>query len=753
MRDTWLVLTALFLLESLVASSPAVAAPADSLPKAYRDVLPNDAAMKTARAEIQRCWSQKASDPLAMAKCSGYLVSQEDLAACNEKDLDIPCLAAKLCQAGEGNSECVPRPPTFDDPTYIAKWGRMLRYEEPTQAQATEALIPPSADRDKLAKCKRHAGSATALKNCLAESLLTNEDSQAVDCVRQHANDVLAVATQCLGEGIVVTLSKRDETAVRCVFGKPAGTDVTQCLEGAPPGSRVAMVVDCGKSARDPMELGACLKSIHLSARVRQDATCFSSGDPSQILACAKRHVKAPNGLNRLQSAMAGVDCLSKTEKPSPQDHLRCAGETSFLSEEKTKNTISCALQAAKPFDDALFKCVDGKAIPTEVKRVTKCYADEANRKNAISMVDCVADGAIPKQGLLREAVKCATSPGLLNVKDHEELLKTCQPQGTAKDVAAFGVRAKTCYAAYNKEKGEQDEADATHRLASCLAGGPQAIPPAVRCIMQNNTGSALEWMGDCAGELKVNLGGEADRLLKCYKQHKGDTLLVGYCLSGKKLNDDQTHALKCLRDEDNNAGRAACVAGKYVDKRVAKLASCAASSGGNYASAAMCATGAQLPFMKGLNPEWRTAVECATTSGGVPACAAMCTGTRLAIAELSKCLSGGFGKPGGCFGPNNTIVRFLREYYRPLEKVLKAIGNQKAVKNILADVSRGGLGKNNEIRKALRKADHEMRVAGRNVDREFRTGVHNIDRERRRIEKQVVNAILRPKIKIKNPF
>jgi hypothetical protein len=57
------------------------------------------------------------------------------------------------------------------------------------------------------------------------------------------------------------------------------------------------------------------------------------------------------------------------------------------------------------------------------------------------------------------------------------------------------------------------------------------------------------------------------------------------------------------------------------------------------------------------MNEEWRIASECAAEMGANPGLFAGCTAGRLTVRELTKCFTG-----GSCFGPNNTMVRAVRE-------------------------------------------------------------------------------------------
>ncbi len=69
------------------------------------------------------------------------------------------------------------------------------------------------------------------------------------------------------------------------------------------------------------------------------------------------------------------------------------------------------------------------------------------------------------------------------------------------------------------------------------------------------------------------------------------------------------------------------------------------------------------------MNEEWRIAAECAVQSGGVPVTFVTCAGGRLTVRELTKCLTGEFGKD--CFGPNNTIVKYYAGTFNDMRNLL----------------------------------------------------------------------------------
>ena len=169
----------------------------------------------------------------------------------------------------------------------------------------------------------------------------------------------------------------------------------------------------------------------------------------------------------------------------------------------------------------------------------------------------------------------------------------------------------------------------------------------------------------------------------KCLNDATTEVEQAACVATGVGVDSKVVATVTCLAKSDgDNGAMAACAAGAVLPPNVAKVASCAAESSGE-TDFAICASGLQ------MNPEWRIAAECAAESGGVPVAFAGCTAGRLTIRELQKCLSGQIGGDGGCFGPNNEVV--------------------KAVNTVANDLTHG-LGENNDIRVALGKVTEPLK-------------------------------------------
>jgi hypothetical protein len=98
------------------------------------------------------------------------------------------------------------------------------------------------------------------------------------------------------------------------------------------------------------------------------------------------------------------------------------------------------------------------------------------------------------------------------------------------------------------------------------------------------------------------------------------------------------------MRANNDPALLAACAADSVLPRDAGQLVGCAASSQGALLSLVSCAAAPK------TNEDWQISAKCALDSGGDATGFTGCTAGRLAIAELSKCFKGKFGKD--CFDP-----------------------------------------------------------------------------------------------------
>jgi hypothetical protein len=173
-------------------------------------------------------------------------------------------------------------------------------------------------------------------------------------------------------------------------------------------------------------------------------------------------------------------------------------------------------------------------------------------------------------------------------------------------------------------------------KIAACAAGGKDKM---VSCLLGDKP------------EYKA-----AAQVVACVQGGRDASSLIANC-SEFLIKDAKTRAaLACAADAGSDRNKLlGCAASSVLPPEVARYAACAATSQGP-TSFALCAAG---PIM---NEEWRIAAECAVQTGGNPVGFAGCTAGRLTLKELTQCFSG-----KGCFGPNNTIVKFYSNAFKDL--------------------------------------------------------------------------------------
>lgn len=188
-------------------------------------------------------------------------------------------------------------------------------------------------------------------------------------------------------------------------------------------------------------------------------------------------------------------------------------------------------------------------------------------------------------------------------------------------------------------------------------------------------------------------LGGQNEKaavaqISNCYAAHQDNYDMYPLCMAQQNMNEDAAILLSCVEKQSQQGdvtfyGTAACYGGDVVD----------------------------------LTPEQQIALECAAGTGGEPYLFASCAGGRLTARELEKCLSHGIGGQG-CFGPNNDIVKALRNVGIDISKEFGP--NNDIVKtwnNAVNDIQNGP-GKNNEITKTFRNAANDIKNGpGKNND------------------------------------
>jgi hypothetical protein len=157
----------------------------------------------------------------------------------------------------------------------------------------------------------------------------------------------------------------------------------------------------------------------------------------------------------------------------------------------------------------------------------------------------------------------------------------------------------------------------------------------------------------------------------------------IAVCLADK-LPSEPRRVISCVLKQTDKKALLTCAAAPYVSADLQRILACAAGSERSYFQLGMCLLG------QTLNKEWAIAAKCAEVSKGQPVAFAGCTSGLLTQRELNKCFTSGIGTEGGCFGPNNTLV--------------------KTVDNIISDLTNGP-SDSNEIVKGYHAAEQVYRT------------------------------------------
>jgi hypothetical protein len=148
--------------------------------------------------------------------------------------------------------------------------------------------------------------------------------------------------------------------------------------------------------------------------------------------------------------------------------------------------------------------------------------------------------------------------------------------------------------------------------------------------------------------------------IIECYHEFGRERLgAVSLCASGIRLTEDQRRIANCMRGARGNFQEfALCTGGAMLSPEQQRIAGCAATNWSSVGSLALCLGGSR------LTPEQQVVASCAAEVGLHPYAFIVCVGTEDTINELDKCFSLGVGGRG-CFGPNNTLVRFVSDAWR----------------------------------------------------------------------------------------
>jgi len=257
--------------------------------------------------------------------------------------------------------------------------------------------------------------------------------------------------------------------------------------------------------------------------------------------------------------------------------------------------------------------------------------------------------------------------------------------------------------------------------LAACFGGDATALASTYQCAASKT--SPLDAAISCSGALSPDVAnslqcarnqsdvngylgclpnlGEKEKAALCLANASSDAERAGCIASIVPMNPKTALLVGCVAQSNGEAAAmAACAITPDLPPEVAKAAQCASSSTGA-TDFALCATGS------GLNPELRIAAECAVSTGGEPISFASCSAGRLTARELGKCLSGEIGKDGGCFGPNNELVK---AFNTQINDLLHGPGPNNDIVNVLAPVTAALADIGRGVSGALRQTEDDFK-------------------------------------------
>lgn len=665
---------------------------------------------------VQRCYAQSGAIELAalpeqFASCSGIVMSPLDLSRCL---LDSSCLGIRVPIGFNDapaallrtclNPGDVPPIALTDDPAVndANLASARLRFSNRVAIACQSVAVHPVI-RDLLtgsqlgAEClKDVAGTAcTGLRERIAKAC---EDPDNETICRKEPDvmaslpDRLDDVQTCLRTGNCGTVVPRPADVVNRVRAAYASVGVLDMAKRLVPSDKaiaVAVIEESLQESRlrecialrdaNPPEAAKCFRRLAFSNEENLTLDCWTDpakqGDPKAFRACLPADADA-------QAALATVDCLD--------------GDYSLDS------LARCAPAETKPAVDKAIACASSS--PTSIAFLENCVGtvDSPVRE----ALDCLRNRELSTE----ELASCLPKPAVVDTaaclsgatdnlaRMHCIAASPAVDSGTQARIA----QAMTCVDAAHSAEGTNANSLA-NAVATCTGGLPPEVSQALACVSNATSTDPQSIIASCgSGFADPNVAAAA-----CAVTAETDEQRL-QCVVGVLPVDPKTAAAIACAAGSGGATDAliGCAANAVLPPEIAHIASCAATSSGP-TSLGLCAAAPQ------MNAELRIAAECAVASGGEPISTATCTAGQLTIRELTKCLSGEVGKPGGCFGPNNTIVKHYTNVFNDVTKGLgpnndlrraasdlgKAIGGvgsglEKQARSLLREARRGDIGK-----------------------------------------------------------
>jgi hypothetical protein len=707
----------------------------------------DDKAQGDARSVIQSCKTSATIED--MHHCSGLLVTPVTR---------LNCLNQGICTPLPWKPDAVPngRP----------QWFGWQKYSDTTDVQVAVVLQPWITTPEVAKQCANSSlqngkgNQQDRFVLCLARHMGGAATKRALSCYSRYLQSP-GRFSGCL-EGVAI--SQGEEAQINCVLGiHPFGTacekalhltsaEAMQCT--AQPNQSQAQFADCLRKLRvslpltaqcaaaaggDATMLGQCLKGSRTmgpKSTVVAIQTCIdtaratSKGDPSRLrtamIRCATRHGASKSLIDQYARHEPMVSCFNNPHLDFDHraDCLRSAG----LALPPTPQLSACVEASHTPLDAA--GCVNLPGVDN-IRKAEQCIDKGAGSPSMLGA--CVAE-VVPFTATKRaaclmgarngnDAIHCASDKVAIRLDQVQhcmDLAKDGSDGGKQCLAKLFGLPLAKVDLCFSASKGAIDSKGVID-LAECAGMKGISVARAAEACFLTSTSDPMttaECLSGAAGfagarealcMVRAHTGFDilactGDKALakviavkECLNTDSEDYGREAVCIAAQaSLPPAVGHLFACAANASTYEQGAACMIAPALGPQMAMAVKCGSEAQGSPTGMAICMAGPS------MNAELRIAAECAASTGGEPTSFTACAGGRLTMKEIQQCISGGFKSEKGCFGPNNTIVRYFDAEEKVLRGVMRAAGLEHAYDSFLSDLHHGRLGKNNDIVKAI---------------------------------------------------
>ena len=231
---------------------------------------------------------------------------------------------------------------------------------------------------------------------------------------------------------------------------------------------------------------------------------------------------------------------------------------------------------------------------------------------------------------------------------------------------------------------------DSDGRQLACLAG--ERLTPAQRIALACAVDSTdSDELAKC---LTRNLA-VSPEVARCYQKADDRGEFTACLLEGRGVSRQLTRTALCATSNEEATSLEGCLARALLPSELPREVQCAIEHSDSIAGYAFCVSGTQ------MSAEQKVGVQCLIETGGEPAEYVGCVAGRLTKREMLKCLQYGVGGTRGCFGPNNDLVRTLNQLGANIGENNDIF---RAANTVIQDIVQGP-GPNNDVVRFIRDA------------------------------------------------